>query len=118
MTTRISIDLNADIGEYTGLAGTARDAAILDVVTSANIACGVHAGDREVMQRTVDAAFSSGVAIGAHPSFPDREGFGRREMKMSPTALSDEIVSQVEALHECCDSADARLQYVKPLGPL
>jgi len=118
MAQRTTIDLNADLGEYTGLAGASRDAAILDVVTSANIACGVHAGDREVMQRTVDAAFTRGVAIGAHPSFPDREGFGRREMKMSPAALSDEIVSQIESLRECCDSAGARLQYVKPHGAL
>ena len=118
MTARISIDLNADLGEYTGLAGASRDAAILDVVTSANIACGVHAGDREVMQRTVDAAVSRGVAIGAHPSFPDREGFGRREMKISPAELSDEIASQVEALGECCTNAGARLQYVKPHGAL
>src|SRR6478672_3172396 len=118
MRDNISIDLNADLGEYTGLDGAARDAAILDVVTSANIACGVHAGDRDVMQRTVEAAFSRGVAIGAHPSYPDREGFGRREMEMSRTALSDEIVSQVGALRECCDSAGARLQYVKPHGAL
>jgi UPF0271 protein len=118
MIQRRTIDLNADLGEYTGLSGASRDTAILDVVTSANIACGVHAGDREVMQRTVDAAFSRGVAVGAHPSFPDREGFGRREMKMSAAALSDEIASQVEALGECCTKAGARLQYVKPHGAL
>jgi 5-oxoprolinase (ATP-hydrolysing) subunit A len=118
MTIRRTIDLNADLGEYTGLSGASTDAAILDVVTSANIACGVHAGDREVMQRTVDAAHSRGVAIGAHPSFPDREGFGRREMKIAPADLSDEIVSQVEALRACCNNAGARLQYVKPHGAL
>ncbi len=118
MIQRRTIDLNADLGEYTGLSGASRDTAILDVVTSANIACGVHAGDREVMQRTVDAAFSRGVAVGAHPSFPDREGFGRREMKISAAALSDEIASQVEALGECCTKAGARLQYVKPHGAL
>jgi UPF0271 protein len=118
MNIRRTIDLNADLGEYTGLTGASRDAAILDVVTSANIACGVHAGDREVMQRTVDAAFSRGVAIGAHPSFPDREGFGRREMKMPEAELSDEIVAQVEALRDCCVVAGAKLQYVKPHGAL
>jgi UPF0271 protein len=118
MAQRTTIDLNADLGEYTGMAGASRDAAILDVVTSANIACGVHAGDREVMQRTVEAAISRGVAIGAHPSYPDREGFGRREIDISPEALSDEIVSQVQALRECCNSAGARLQYVKPHGAL
>lgn len=118
MGKRTSIDLNADLGEYVGFAGASRDAAILDVVTSANIACGVHAGDREVMRRTVDAAFTRGVSIGAHPSFPDREGFGRREMKMPETELSDEIVAQVEALRECCAAAGAKLRYVKPHGAL
>ena len=94
------------------------DAAIMDVVTSANIACGVHAGDRDVMQRTVEAAASRGVAIGAHPSFPDREGFGRREMEMPSSELLDQIVSQVEALAECCNTAGAQLRYVKPHGAL
>jgi UPF0271 protein len=118
MSVRISIDLNADLGEYSGMSGAGRDAAILDVVTSANIACGVHAGDRDVMQRTVEAAASRDVAIGAHPSFPDREGFGRREMKLAAAELDAEIVSQIEALAACCALAGARLRYVKPHGAL
>ena len=113
-----SIDLNADLGEYTGTSGGAHDVAILDVVSSANIACGVHAGDREVMQRTVDAAASRGVAIGAHPSYADREGFGRREMTVTPAALLQQIVSQIEALADCCAKAGTRLRYVKPHGAL
>ena len=115
---RRSIDLNADLGEYTGTSGAARDDAILGVVTSANVACGAHAGDADVMQRTVDAAVSRGVSIGAHPSYPDREGFGRREMELSPRELAAEIVSQVEALAACCAKAGTRLLYVKPHGAL
>ena len=118
MRNNLSIDLNADLGEYTGLDGAARDALIMDVVTSANIACGVHAGDLDVMKRSVDLAARRGVAIGAHPSFPDREGFGRREMNMLPAELEDVIVSQIEALSACCVAAGVRLRYVKPHGAL
>jgi len=118
MRNNLSIDLNADLGEYTGLDGAARDALIMDVVTSANIACGVHAGDLDVMKRSVDLAARRGVAIGAHPSFPDREGFGRREMNVLPAELEDVIVSQIEALSACCVAAGVRLRYVKPHGAL
>ena len=118
MRNYMSIDLNADLGEYTGMAGAAHDAAILDVVTSANIACGVHAGDLDVMKRTVDLAARRDVAIGAHPSFPDREGFGRREMSIPASELEDVIASQIEALSECCVAAGVRLRYVKPHGAL
>ncbi len=118
MAQRTSVDLNADLGEYTGLAGSARDAAIMGVVTSANIACGVHAGNLDVMKRTVDLAARRDVAIGAHPSFPDREGFGRREMNISAPELTDQIASQIEALAECCVAAGVRLRYVKPHGAL
>lgn len=118
MRDDVSIDLNADLGEYTGLDLAARDAAIMDVVSSANIACGVHAGDLEVMRRTVELAARHDVAIGAHPSFPDREGFGRREMKIPSGELEDVIVSQIEALAECCVAAGVRLRYVKPHGAL
>ncbi|HYN80387.1 MAG TPA: 5-oxoprolinase subunit PxpA [Gemmatimonadaceae bacterium] len=113
-----SIDLNADIGEYTGTSGASLDASILELVSSASIACGGHAGDLEVMQRTVDYAASRGVAIGAHPSYPDRENFGRREMEISEEELGDQIVSQIEALADCCARAGVNLRYVKPHGAL
>ncbi|MDP9178187.1 MAG: LamB/YcsF family protein [Gemmatimonadota bacterium] len=113
-----SIDLNADIGEYTGTSGASLDASILELVSSASIACGGHAGDAEVMQRTVDYAASRGVAIGAHPSYPDRENFGRREMEISEEELGDQLVSQIEALADCCARAGAKLRYVKPHGAL
>ena len=113
-----SIDLNADIGEYTGTSGAELDDSILDVVSSANIACGGHAGDLQVMQRTVDSAARRGVAIGAHPSYPDHENFGRREMQIAEEELEAELVSQIEALAECCANAGAPLRYVKPHGAL
>src|SRR5688500_2195385 len=113
-----SIDLNADIGEYTGTSGAALDDSILDLVSSASIACGGHAGDLEVMQRTVSSAASRGVAIGAHPSYPDRENFGRREMAISEEELGGQLVSQIEALADCCARAGVKLRYVKPHGAL
>ena len=113
-----SIDLNADIGEYTGTSGAALDDSILDVVSSASIACGGHAGDLKVMQRTVDSAARRGVAIGAHPSYPDHENFGRREMQIAEEELEAELVSQIEALAKCCANAGAPLRYVKPHGAL
>jgi UPF0271 protein len=113
-----SIDLNADIGEYTGSSGAALDDSILDLVSSASIACGSHAGDLEVMQRTVEAAAKRGVTIGAHPSYPDRENFGRREMAISAEELTQQLVSQIEALADCCEKAAAELRYVKPHGAL
>jgi UPF0271 protein len=113
-----SIDLNADIGEYTGTSGAALDNSILDLVSSASIACGAHAGDLEVMQRTVDSALKRGVTIGAHPSYPDRENFGRREMEILEEELTGQLVSQIEALAGCCAKAGAKLSYVKPHGAL
>ena len=113
-----SIDLNADIGEYTGTSRAALDDSILDVVSSASIACGGHAGDADVMQRTVSSAASRGVAIGAHPSYPDRENFGRREMEISEEELGGQLVSQIDALAECCARAGVKLRYVKPHGAL
>src|SRR5215212_2135274 len=89
-------------GENMGTSGAALDDSILDVVSSASIACGGHAGDLKVMQRTVDSAARRGVAIGAHPSYPDRENFGRREMQIAEEELEAELVSQIEALAQCC----------------
>ena len=112
-----SIDLNADIGEHDG-ERYAADSALLDVVSSANIACGKHAGSLEVMRKTVALAYERGVCIGAHPGYPDREGFGRREIGLSLEQIITSYEKQIENLLACCDTEGARLRYVKPHGAL
>jgi UPF0271 protein len=92
------IDLNADLGEAAGQSGRLDDALLLDVVTSANIACGYHAGDAQIMRRTCDEAVARGVTIGAHVSYRDFEGFGRRDIVVPVEQLVDELVEQMEAL--------------------
>ena len=108
-----SIDLNADLGE-----GGDGDAAILDVVTSASIACGFHAGDPALMLRTSRAARAAGVRIGAHPSYPDREGFGRRDMEVDPEELSAAIAYQIGALEGLAALGSASVAFVKAHGAL
>jgi UPF0271 protein len=112
-----TIDLNADLGEHDG-SGYATDEALLDVVTSASVACGSHAGSRDVMLHTVRSAHSRGVVIGAHPSYPDREGFGRRTLSMPLDELAESIRGQILLLAECCGEAGAQMRYVKPHGAL
>lgn len=111
------IDLNADLGEHDG-GGYAADEALLDVVSSASVACGAHAGSIDVMERTARAAMERGVSIGAHPSYPDREGFGRRALSIGLDAIVASVKEQIEALGECCSRAGASLRYVKPHGAL
>lgn len=112
-----SIDLNADLGEHEGNAAS-NDMAMLDVVSSASIACGIHAGSPSVMEMTVTAALERGVTIGAHPSYPDREGFGRREIEMPLGQLMESVRDQIIALEQTCAMNGARLAYVKPHGAL
>lgn len=107
------IDLNADLGE-----GVGEDDRILAAVTSANIACGGHVGDEHTMAASVQQALARGVRIGAHPSFPDREGFGRRAITMPQAQLIAVITEQVAALREIARSKGARLQHVKAHGAL
>lgn len=107
------VDLNADLGE-----GAPDDADLLTLVTSANIACGGHAGDARLMQATVRAALAHGVAIGAHPSYVDREHFGRREMQLDPDQVRAEVLCQVGALDALARAAGGRLHHVKPHGAL
>jgi UPF0271 protein len=112
---RQRIDLNCDMGE---LADGATDAALLDVVSSANIACGFHAGSAEAMRRTVDGAVQRGVAIGAHPSLDDREGFGRRELPVTPEQAYEQVLYQIGALEGITRSRGGKLHHVKPHGAL
>ncbi|MDP1611785.1 MAG: 5-oxoprolinase subunit PxpA [Sulfuritalea sp.] len=113
-----SINLNADLGEGYGPWRMGDDAAMLDIVTSANIACGGHAGDPEVMRRTVRLARERGVSLGAHPSYPDLQGFGRRAMALSPRELESQIAFQVGALMGIAALEAAQVTHVKPHGAL
>jgi UPF0271 protein len=113
-----SLDLNCDMGESYGLWSVGSDAALLDYVTSANIACGFHAGDPGTMHKTVKLAIEKGVAVGAHPSFPDLQGFGRRAMSITPDEAYDLIVYQVGALAGFARALGGRLSHVKPHGAL
>jgi UPF0271 protein len=113
-----TIDLNCDLGESFGAYRMGDDAGVLPFVTSANVACGAHAGDPSVMRRTVAAALEHGVAIGAHPGFPDLAGFGRREMRISPQEAYDLVLYQVGALAAFATAAGTGLRHVKPHGAL
>jgi UPF0271 protein len=115
---RTSLDLNCDMGESYAAWRMGDDEAVLEHVTSANIACGFHAGDARIMRETVQLAHARGVAIGAHPSLPDLQGFGRREMKVTPQEAYDFVLYQVGALAGICQAAGARLHHVKPHGAL
>ena len=95
---RTSIDLNADIGEGFGPWPMGQDDDLVPIVTSVNIACGFHAGDPLVIERTIRLALDAGVAVGAHPGYPDREGFGRRDLAMSADELEAAVLYQVAAL--------------------
>ncbi|MDH5834048.1 5-oxoprolinase subunit PxpA [Luteimonas kalidii] len=107
------IDFNCDLGE-----GCGDDAAIVPHISSASIACGGHAGSDETMQAAVALCLAHGVAIGAHPSFVDREHFGRRELGLGPGAIHVLVLAQVRRLAALCDAAGARLRHVKPHGAL
>jgi UPF0271 protein len=113
-----SVDLNCDIGESFGAWTLGADAEILAHVSSANIACGFHAGDPATMRRTVALALDHGVALGAHPGFADLAGFGRRVIEISPDDAYDLVVYQVGALAAFAAARGARLAHVKPHGAL
>jgi 5-oxoprolinase (ATP-hydrolysing) subunit A len=112
------IDLNCDLGESYGVYKIGNDKKILKHITSANIACGYHAGDHNVMMETVKLAKKYHVRIGAHPGFPDLAGFGRREMNISPTEIYNLILYQIGALAAICQAQGVTLVHVKPHGAL
>ena len=115
---RTSICLNADVGELPGQEGRALDRTILDVVTRCNIACGGHAGDAETMTATVHAARARGVQIGAHPSYPDREGFGRARPNVSQEELERSLLGQVRTLKSIARDKSTEVTHLKPHGSL
>lgn len=112
------VDLNADLGEAPSAGTDRQDSALMPHLTSANVACGFHAGDPGVMRATVALAREHGVAVGAHPGFPDPEGFGRRELQFSPGDVEDFVAFQVGALAAIAAAQGVRLQHVKPHGAL
>jgi 5-oxoprolinase (ATP-hydrolysing) subunit A len=108
----MAVDLNADIGEGDD------DGRLFDAVTTVHVACGFHAGGPAVMHRTVAAAVAAGVAVGAHPSYPDRGGFGRRPMDRSSAEVADDVLYQVGALDGIARACGTRVRSVKPHGAL
>ena len=118
MSPARSIDLNADLGEATDPEGTGTERALLALVTTAHIACGGHAGDEASMTETVAAALEHAVRIGAHPSYPDVPGFGRRPVDIDRDELGRSLSDQLRALGKVCDAAGTTIESVKPHGAL
>ena len=114
----MKVDLNADMGESFGMYKLGYDEEFMQFITSANVACGFHAGDYSVMKHTVKLAKKFNVQVGAHPGLPDLQGFGRREMKLSSDEVYDIVVYQVGALKAFTEAAGLRLHHVKPHGSL
>lgn len=111
----MKIDLNCDMGE---LDDAAHEAALMQYITSANVACGGHAGDEQTMERTVQLALERGVRIGAHPGYPDRENFGRLEIAMTAEAIADAVQQQIERLEAVVARLGGKIVHVKPHGAL
>lgn len=113
-----TIDLNADLGESYGQWVLGDDDAVLGLVSSANVACGFHAGDPSTLRTTTARAAGGGVVVGAQVSYPDLRGFGRRFVDVEPSALTDDVLYQIGALEALCRVAGTRVRYVKPHGAL
>jgi UPF0271 protein len=112
------IDLNCDMGEVPEAIADGTQEALMRSITSVNIACGGHAGDEQTMKTTIEQALLWKVAIGAHPGYPDRENFGRLELKLSPNEIAASVFRQVRALAEVAEQCGARVVHVKPHGAL
>jgi len=114
----LKIDLNCDMGELPEAIANGTQEALMRSVTSANVACGGHAGDEETMRTTIQQAVRYGVAVGAHPGYADRENFGRLELKMSAAEVANSVCEQVRALGQVAEACGARVVHVKPHGAL
>src|SRR5262245_8034460 len=108
-----TIDINCDLGE-----GMENDEAIMPYISSANIACGYHAGDEKMMKQTIELCKKYNVAVGAHPSYPDRENFGRTDMLLPPTEVYEIVIKQINVLEKIALANGASLHHVKPHGAL
>ncbi|MCC6316012.1 MAG: LamB/YcsF family protein [Thermomicrobiales bacterium] len=117
MTAR-TIDLNSDLGEAHGAHRIGYDEELFELLSSANVACGFHGGDPRVMERTVQTCAANGVAVGAHPGFPDLVGFGRRLMQVTPDEARTDVLYQIGALDAFCRAAGLTMQHVKAHGAL
>src|SRR5688500_9089503 len=104
-----TVDLNCDMGE-----GCPNDAELMKYISSANVACGYHAGDEKTMRRTVELALENNVAVGAHPGYRDAENFGRTPMSLTPDEVIEIVTDQISALKEICDELGVKLHHVKP----
>lgn len=118
MSPEITVDLNSDLGESFGPWKMGHDEAMMAYVSSANVACGFHAGDPDVMRRTLGLAARHGVVVGAHPGYPDLAGFGRRAMGLGPGETVDAVLYQVGALELLARAEGTKVSYVKPHGAL
>ena len=114
----LKVDLNCDLGESFGNYTLGLDGEVLKFVSSANVACGFHASDPLVMQKTVKMAKAAGVAVGAHPGYPDLVGFGRRNLNVQPAELKAMVQYQIGALKAFCQAEKIGLQHVKPHGAI
>lgn len=113
-----TIDLNCDMGESTLEERMVNDLALMDLVTSVNIACGFHAGNRDLMRRTAAAAIERGVAVGAHPSYPDPENFGRSDMDLPESEVFEIVSEQIATMKRICEESGGTMTHVKPHGAL
>jgi len=118
MESLIRIDFNCDMGELPEAIADGTQEALLRSITSANVACGGHAGDEHTMRTTIEQALRAGVAVGAHPGYADRENFGRLELKLPAETIAESVFEQVRALAEIAVACGARLAHVKPHGAL
>ncbi len=112
------VDLNADMGETDGTKLSGNERSLIKLVSSVNIACGAHAGNESVMRATIKGALAANVGIGAHPGYPDREGFGRRVVKMDPAKLLDSLAEQVLLLKKITEEEGGVMSHIKPHGAL
>jgi UPF0271 protein len=114
----VRIDINSDLGESFGAYTIGHDAGLMKSITSANVAAGFHAGDPSVLRETIRLAKANGVAVGAHPGYPDLVGFGRRELSVTPSEAEDLVLYQVAAVVGVAAAEGMRVQHVKPHGAL
>src|SRR5436853_7100077 len=112
------VDINSDLGESFGAYSIGQDAGLMQAITSANVAAGFHAGDPSVLRDTIRLAKAQGVAVGAHPGFPDLVGFGRRELNVTPREAEDMVLYQVAAVAGVAAAEGVKVQHVKPHGAL